>query len=648
MATTTTTSSGKTGATAATTTSASSSSPTASAAVSASTTAATTTPVTRSTIPTPSALPSISNGCLYLDDTTPCGATYKAFPVRLNLGGSFENQDQFSEMFRNFSDPSWTTDFITSYYACPSTNRDAILQGVTRMRYALSTLCAQYVFESVLSGCPVPAGLAIDGPLLCQSQCSLGGSDLKAVIAGCQSSARISDKNSRIDEFCSQCSSRTAENGGCGSGIQVEVAACGYRNVDIGVTACAANSSDPCCAQLLATASTTSTQSGTSSASNIIFPVVGGVIAFLVLVALVILFFFLQRRKKNAAKGYVHESVTFSAVSHSAKEPLSLSFNAPTGLNDESLDRPSTAVSTRNGTLSLERRQRTMQMQHTLLMQPTEYAANMGPVQMEPIQAGLIFPTASAPTAVAEVAPAPEPTVLASPTAVPTAILLSPPTAAETEEQNRASRVSTSIVSTDSSASSMDRLVRVIHPYKPALPDELELKVNADLILLKKFDDGWALGLDLATGRQGAFPVPCVIAKEDWVGEPTDGRESIVESEVSVNGRVSSALFDPVELERLKRASLLVKAIPGYSFGPSSSSSSSASFLSVASSSPPTQQEASKPKLLHANSKSVKFDSGVPPEVYVYPRESLLSIAASEATSVMSSSTASSTEVSDQ
>ncbi|KAI8874436.1 hypothetical protein GQ42DRAFT_151882 [Ramicandelaber brevisporus] len=51
---------------------------------------------------------------------------------------------------------------------------------------------------------------------------------------------------------------------------------------------------------------------------------------------------------------------------------------------------------------------------------------------------------------------------------------------------------------------------RVVYNYDKNMDDELELRVNEVMLVLKMFDDGWALARDLSTGREGAIPLACV------------------------------------------------------------------------------------------------------------------------------------------
>jgi hypothetical protein len=54
-------------------------------------------------------------------------------------------------------------------------------------------------------------------------------------------------------------------------------------------------------------------------------------------------------------------------------------------------------------------------------------------------------------------------------------------------------------------------LVVVVFPYSAQLPDELELSLNDIIEVKQKFDDGWAVGVNRNTRREGAFPNVCVV-----------------------------------------------------------------------------------------------------------------------------------------
>ena len=56
-------------------------------------------------------------------------------------------------------------------------------------------------------------------------------------------------------------------------------------------------------------------------------------------------------------------------------------------------------------------------------------------------------------------------------------------------------------------------IVKAIHPYSPQLNDELHFRIGQEFLLLKAFDDGWGLGYNHFTDKQGAFPLIYVVNK---------------------------------------------------------------------------------------------------------------------------------------
>ncbi|KAJ3050076.1 hypothetical protein HK097_008933 [Rhizophlyctis rosea] len=84
--------------------------------------------------------------------------------------------------------------------------------------------------------------------------------------------------------------------------------------------------------------------------------------------------------------------------------------------------------------------------------------------------------------------------------------------------------------------------MRVIHPYNPTLQDELTLVPGTTILLLKAFDDGWALGLQPETGKQGAFPLVCVAPVEGDAPALTPEQVNAERASLSINKRVSSVV----------------------------------------------------------------------------------------------------------
>ncbi|ORX76975.1 hypothetical protein BCR32DRAFT_295926 [Anaeromyces robustus] len=52
---------------------------------------------------------------------------------------------------------------------------------------------------------------------------------------------------------------------------------------------------------------------------------------------------------------------------------------------------------------------------------------------------------------------------------------------------------------------------KAIYPFNKSMDDELELEANDLVDITKKFDDGWATGINLRSGQEGFFPLNCLL-----------------------------------------------------------------------------------------------------------------------------------------
>jgi hypothetical protein len=57
---------------------------------------------------------------------------------------------------------------------------------------------------------------------------------------------------------------------------------------------------------------------------------------------------------------------------------------------------------------------------------------------------------------------------------------------------------------------SNDHLMVCVFEYQAQLSDELDLEIGDRIKIFQRFDDGWALGMNIANGQEGAFPFACV------------------------------------------------------------------------------------------------------------------------------------------
>ncbi|KAI8613463.1 hypothetical protein BC830DRAFT_1132114 [Chytriomyces sp. MP71] len=103
---------------------------------------------------------------------------------------------------------------------------------------------------------------------------------------------------------------------------------------------------------------------------------------------------------------------------------------------------------------------------------------------------------------------------------------------------NRPEKAGAGTVGTGSAAVSpgagKTRIVRVVHPYRAVLNDELTLVVGNDVIMTKEHNDGWADGIDPVTGARGVFPTTCVMDPDEAAAA------SIAKKEFRLSARHSS------------------------------------------------------------------------------------------------------------
>ncbi|KAF8918494.1 hypothetical protein BGZ58_004851, partial [Dissophora ornata] len=60
-------------------------------------------------------------------------------------------------------------------------------------------------------------------------------------------------------------------------------------------------------------------------------------------------------------------------------------------------------------------------------------------------------------------------------------------------------------------ASGKQSYCQALYPYQSSMADELDLTPGDIVNVQRVFDDGWAVGVNMNTSREGAFPVVCVM-----------------------------------------------------------------------------------------------------------------------------------------
>ncbi|ORX87999.1 hypothetical protein BCR32DRAFT_263868 [Anaeromyces robustus] len=72
------------------------------------------------------------------------------------------------------------------------------------------------------------------------------------------------------------------------------------------------------------------------------------------------------------------------------------------------------------------------------------------------------------------------------------------------------------------------QVYRVLYDFQPSLPDEMEIQAGDIIRTEETFEDGWAFGINMTSGKRGTFPMNCL--EDDYA---TDNDEKSIISERS-------------------------------------------------------------------------------------------------------------------
>ncbi|KAJ3306800.1 STIP1 y and U box-containing protein 1 [Kappamyces sp. JEL0829] len=87
-----------------------------------------------------------------------------------------------------------------------------------------------------------------------------------------------------------------------------------------------------------------------------------------------------------------------------------------------------------------------------------------------------------------------------------------------------------------------------VFEYKANLFDELSLNVGDEVQVINQFDDGWALGMNLTTGKEGTFPMACLAP----FGAGSEyGRDSRIESQYSKRASIAKTIMSAEQHKQL-------------------------------------------------------------------------------------------------
>ncbi|KAJ3392651.1 hypothetical protein HDU84_003657 [Entophlyctis sp. JEL0112] len=446
--------------------------------------------------------------CFALSSSSVCGSGFAGFPVLTN---QFTDEAAFNALIETAIAPNITT-FQDDSHGCSAASATALSTAVAAMRYQVSFDCVTIVANALNAGCSAPSNTDLGHVVLCGNLCSIAITTYQNVYAtqGCTSTAYVTAKLLSRQYACGNMTASLATNKDqtCLLGVSPELNQCGLVSASDSSAYCASNPTDQCCSfpagvQYAIFNSATDqyyvpSSSATSSGPPValIGGVVGGVVAVIGIAAIV---FFVYRRKKSTprktfdnAAMYQQDTTSFRpgqayGMPQQQQQPMSMPY--------PSTGRPKPAS---EGTY--------LPQQPQLLRMP--------PTQVQPYKS-LVGPSTIAPSTVG------------------------------------------SIVG-NSPGKSSSQIMRIIHPYEALLQDELDLVEGDDLILVKKFDDGWAQGINPLTGKQGAFPLVCVVPVAEYNSQKAaDQKKQARESRMSK--RMSSMVGSSIPVN--KKASMAISYV---------------------------------------------------------------------------------------
>lgn len=79
------------------------------------------------------------------------------------------------------------------------------------------------------------------------------------------------------------------------------------------------------------------------------------------------------------------------------------------------------------------------------------------------------------------------------------------------------------------------QVYRVLYDFQPSLPDEIEILAGQIIRTEETFEDGWAYGINMTTGKQGTFPLNCL--EDDYTTDNDNETRSNYSSERSATMR---------------------------------------------------------------------------------------------------------------
>ncbi|KAI9193297.1 uncharacterized protein BJ171DRAFT_528801 [Polychytrium aggregatum] len=539
--------------------------------------------------------------CFPLAANNICGSSFVGYGINSLYFDEFPatgvNTDTFNQvMIQRYETISVVADNFISNKGCSASASSFISQN---FRYQLSFWCSVIIRDNIMQSscsCPPPAGSPVHGPALCTAQCQIATASVQSLLndpTTCPATSNTTQSQGRtttLGTFQTYCSTTapadlaTPNGGPCYAGVDQDVQFCGFLDATDMANGCSSLPNDPCCASRVSghptngtgvttSAPTTPSPSVPNGTPSNIGLICGVIVGALVLLGVIVGFLVQKRRRASRDPMYVQhptESLTYSQYlqdqRHKQDMEASGTYSSPrvdyseiematNGLND-SLRSPLPTASMHNSSPASGKQSPYVRPTREYTPTPPPPAAppkdevpspaSYGFRITSPPPQGTPVSNSAAPTAVSTEPPPHHQAARARPAAVAREL---PPPAAKPYTAPPPVRIGQVA---NSPQHPEPTVVKVVHPYVPSISDELALSVDQDVIVIRSYDDGWAMGLIPNTGKQGVFPLICTLPPEDYaallqnsVTEP-GSYSSLGELSVlsQISSRMSSRLLD--------------------------------------------------------------------------------------------------------
>ncbi|KAJ3109962.1 hypothetical protein HDU96_007008 [Phlyctochytrium bullatum] len=487
------------------------------------------------------------NRCFYLSSDSVCGPDFGGLPVLRSEDEAFgfRSEGELNKYLRNATNPQTLVPRLQTSGGC---NGPRLYSAIDAVRFHLTFQCARMIWDATSAGCTVPSDKPRRGPLMCSTQCrslyntmtSLLTSTDSCPITEAITPAQRTYRENLLNAVAGYCNSfadaTTALNkGACSAGVPRDVQFCGFRGLSAAQRNCAylGPLGDACCAawkppQEAAPSTSATVKTPEPSPSPRVEAVASPSIADDVQrigskVASSKMTAGLKNEEEKPAPASEGSSSgpTFTGVATGAGIVLAVGGLI---LGSVYVARRRSASPSRRHSLPASSNPKRQSKSHAWYLAG---ARNANKNRLRNSDTDLLA-DGGAPDGFRVILPRENPAArkavhvehggLVRQQAVPYPVAA--PTVAPMTSQQPPAHQQVEMVAAGGAPVRPQRVpqptdlvfVSVVRPHRPRTEDELELAPGQVVVVLRCFDDGWALGILKNTGTQGVFPLACVTA----------------------------------------------------------------------------------------------------------------------------------------